>query len=459
MNRIFLKLAALLLLTCPVAAQQQPVTIGAPNSGQGDTLSNAFGKLNHNDADLYQRLNTLNGAAVRFDISQGLASGQQLRGRQNIGAAAAGANADVTSLVNLSGILDAGLGSSRATIAVRGASTWGGLTPSMTGCTFQFNGTDTVCSATSPGTGSVRYDAAQGLTSGQQAQARSNIASAASGANSDITSLSGLTTPLSVTQGGTGGGSASAARASLGLNATGAVAFRNRIINGAFTVNQRGTATASTAYGAGVYTWDRWKAGASGVTASFSASANGDVTASLTAGSLLQIVEGALYLPEGGAYVASWSGTATCRAYQGTATGPYAASPLAITGWTAGTNGTLECQGGTLTSVQLEPGTQATAFERRDDEIRRAQRYYETGTLAALGYASGAGGPVGQYIVFHVPKRATGATVTSGTASISANAASGTIDNVTIDGFRYFAGATAAGSVAVVAPYSAASEL
>lgn len=40
---------------------------------------------------------------------------------------------------------------------------------------------------------------------------------AANGANSDITSLSGLTTVLPITEGGTGGGSASAARSALGL--------------------------------------------------------------------------------------------------------------------------------------------------------------------------------------------------------------------------------------------------
>jgi len=42
-------------------------------------------------------------------------------------------------------------------------------------------------------------------------------AKAAAGANSDITSLSGLTTALSIAQGGTGGTSASAARTNLGL--------------------------------------------------------------------------------------------------------------------------------------------------------------------------------------------------------------------------------------------------
>lgn len=52
--------------------------------------------------------------------------------------------------------------------------------------------------------GAVRFDAAQTLTAPQQAQARTNIVTAKSAANSDITSLTGLTTPLSAAQGGTG---------------------------------------------------------------------------------------------------------------------------------------------------------------------------------------------------------------------------------------------------------------
>jgi hypothetical protein len=47
--------------------------------------------------------------------------------------------------------------------------------------------------------------------------ARTAISAAASGANGDITSLSGLTTALSIAQGGTGAATASAARTALGL--------------------------------------------------------------------------------------------------------------------------------------------------------------------------------------------------------------------------------------------------
>lgn len=49
--------------------------------------------------------------------------------------------------------------------------------------------------------------------------ARTNLGAAASGANSDITSLSNLTTPLSIAQGGTGAGTAAGARTAFGLPA------------------------------------------------------------------------------------------------------------------------------------------------------------------------------------------------------------------------------------------------
>lgn len=47
--------------------------------------------------------------------------------------------------------------------------------------------------------------------------ARTNLGAAASGANADITSLTGLTTPLSLAQGGTAAATAAAARTSLSV--------------------------------------------------------------------------------------------------------------------------------------------------------------------------------------------------------------------------------------------------
>ena len=78
------------------------------------------------------------------------------------------------------------------------------------------------------------------------ANARTNLGAAASGANSDITSLTGLTAPLSVAQGGTG-------------SATGAqVGFKNRIINGDMRIDQRNAGASVTVGSGNTYTLDRW---------------------------------------------------------------------------------------------------------------------------------------------------------------------------------------------------------
>jgi hypothetical protein len=56
-----------------------------------------------------------------------------------------------------------------------------------------------------------------GTNASTAAAARTNLGAAASGANGDITSLMGLTTPLSISRGGTSSINASAARTNLGL--------------------------------------------------------------------------------------------------------------------------------------------------------------------------------------------------------------------------------------------------
>lgn len=54
---------------------------------------------------------------------------------------------------------------------------------------------------------------------------RTNIGAAKSGVNSDITQLTGLTTPLGTTMGGTGGNTPAAARAALGIGEAGRLAY------------------------------------------------------------------------------------------------------------------------------------------------------------------------------------------------------------------------------------------
>lgn len=89
--------------------------------------------------------------------------------------------------------------------------------------------------------------------------ARTALGAAASGANSDITSLSGLTTPLSVLQGGTGATTAAAARTALGAAASGANSDITSIagLTTALSVAQGGTglttvSTNGVLYGNGV---------------------------------------------------------------------------------------------------------------------------------------------------------------------------------------------------------------
>ena len=66
-------------------------------------------------------------------------------------------------------------------------------------------------------------DGGTGATSA--ATARTSLGAAASGANSDITSLSALSTPLSVAQGGTGAATAASARTALGSTTVGDAVF------------------------------------------------------------------------------------------------------------------------------------------------------------------------------------------------------------------------------------------
>jgi len=158
---------------------------------------------------------------------------------------------------------------------------------------------------------------------------------------------------------------------------------KNLIINGGFTVNQRAYVS-TTATAAGTYMHDRWKAGSGNGTYSFTQLA-GNTTITISAGTIVQVIEDKNV--QGTAYVLSWTGTATARYAVDSATpsGSYAASPILITGQTAGTTMSVEFSTGTLGNVQLERGTGATAFEQRPYPVELAlcQRYYYRANGAA----------------------------------------------------------------------------
>jgi len=185
------------------------------------------------------------------------------------------------------------------------------------------------------------------------------------------------------------------------------VGFKNRIINGGFTYNQR-VQVSGVALTAGVYGHDRFKAGAGGCTYTFVQGLEGvNTTVTITAGTLVQIIEGCNVV-DSGTYVLSWTGTAQGRLNGGT----YGTSgTVTVTGWVPGTNLPVEFGLGTVGSVQLERGGKATSFDYRDHggELRLCQHY----TYAPAGgsnwiaytYAGGAGAQFS--IPFPVPMRTT----------------------------------------------------
>ena len=178
----------------------------------------------------------------------------------------------------------------------------------------------------------VRYDAAQALTAAQQKQGRANI----------------------------------------GVN------DGNIVINGDFRINQTGYVSAA-ALAAGTYGHDQWKAGAAGGDYSFTQLKSSTQITIASGKSLVQPIEDVNVA--GGSYVLTWTGTAQARAGVNTLTpsGAYAASPLLISGQTAGTVMSIEFNAGTLGTVKLETGSTATPFVMRpfDLELLSCQRYWQ----------------------------------------------------------------------------------
>jgi len=195
---------------------------------------------------------------------------------------------------------------------------------------------------------------------------------------------------------------------------SGGFSFRNKLINGNPLINQEVKSGSSAAYAAGVYFLDGWKAGAGGATLSF-ATVNNVTTITVTAGTIVQVIEG-LNL-RSGPHVLSWVGSATGRIDAGL----YGTSGNVTATLVGGTNAQVEFGTGTVSAVQLEYGTVPTWFEDRPFglELALCQRYYEksyayetapgTATNVGMWYWMGAtdgSANAGPILTFRVTKRA-----------------------------------------------------
>lgn len=177
--------------------------------------------------------------------------------------------------------------------------------------------------------------------------------------------------------------------------------FRNLIINPLLGINQRAK-SGTVILTAGNYGHDRFKAGASGCTYTFSTS-NGVTTFNISAGSLQHIVEASNFAGRQGDYVLSWAGTAQGRI----GAGSYGASGIPKAACDGSVNVTLEWNTGTLSLPQFEREF-VTDFSGRhvQQELALCQRYAELVTQQLPGGAFAAANLVFGG-TFKVPKRDT----------------------------------------------------
>lgn len=145
---------------------------------------------------------------------------------------------------------------------------------------------------------------------------------------------------------------------------------RNLIINGNPVINQRGYVSGAATSGANQYTLDRWRVVTSGQSVSWTDSA-GIRTVTAPAGGMEQVIEALNNL--GGVHTLSWTGTATA-----TVGGVSVANGAQVT-LTGGTDVTVRMINGTWSQLQLESGSVATSFERRQigAEWALCERYFQ----------------------------------------------------------------------------------
>ena len=235
------------------------------------------------------------------------------------------------------------------------------------------------------------------------------------------------------------------------LNGGPLAGFRNLIINGNPTINQRVYVSGTATSGANQYTLDRWRVVTSGQNISFTDSANVR-TVTAPAGGCEQVVEGLSILS--GTYTLNWTGTATAT-IDGTAVAK--GGNVTLTG---GTNATVKFSSGTFTQVQLESGPVATPFEQRPigAELALCQRYYQEHQYQIGGVTTSGVGMYGQ-IFYNVQLRDTPITVFSSVGAVgnfdTAVPAVASVNNVREISFSKTATGTGAGIYSFLGTFSA----
>lgn len=240
--------------------------------------------------------------------------------------------------------------------------------------------------------------------------------------------------------------------------------FKNYLVNGDFVINQR--AFAGGALAAGVYGFDRWKAGTGGCSVSLS---GGVLTH--TSGPLVQVIEsprlnGELITvsvedPSGSITVNVDGQTGTITAGSGRR-GVQVTVPSGSTGNVALT---LTATAVTYKRVQLERGAAATGFEWRPaaTETVLAERYFQ----ASKSYASGpywtgqvtSGSAYAAARVLATQMRSAPSVTLSAKAGVNFDVTTISIIDSDACGFRFQATANGTGAGTMLAQFTADAEL
>lgn len=227
--------------------------------------------------------------------------------------------------------------------------------------------------------------------------------------------------------------------------------FRNLLINGNPTINQRGYASGAATAIANQYTLDRWRVATSGQSISWTDSANVRTVAAPTGG-VEQVIEGRSVI--GGTYALSWTGTATA-----TINGASVVQGGNVT-LAGGTDATVRFSGGTFSLAQLEPGTVATPFEQRPvgTELALCQRYFQEHQYQTGGVTTSGVGMYGQ-IFYTVDMRVVPTTVFSSVGAVgefdTAVPAVASVNNVRQISFSKTATGTGGGIYSFLGTFSA----